>query len=240
MKQQFIRQGGVHILYDSDAAPQFSPDWFAPDTLSHANACERVAQGGRVPALFFTQGDDSFVLKRYHRGGWLGRCVRNTYCYAGEAAVRSFHEWRLLAELQRLSLPAPAPCAARYRRQGMCYTADLITLRLHAQPLSQVLIRERLLASRWRALGAVLRRFHDAGVYHADLNAHNILIGDGEHDFFVVDFDKARIIAAAKVSRFTGNLKRLRRSLLKLKTQSSVFMYEDKDFSELAGGYYSG
>ncbi len=230
----------MHILYDGDAVPRFSSAWFDRDALERAGAA-RETDGGRAPAVFFTAdavaGGGEFVLKHYRRGGWPGRFIRDTYCYAGEAAVRSFREWRLLAELQRLGLPAPAPCAARYRRSGGCYSADLITFRLHARPLSRLLTQARLPAAHWRALGAVLRRFHAAGVHHADLNAHNVLLGDATQAIFLVDFDKARIVAGARAARFAGNLKRLRRSLLKLRSRSAVFMYEDRDFSELLAGY---
>ena len=129
------------------------------------------------------------------------------------------------------------PCAARYRRCGLFYTADLITFRLPARPLSQHLIQEPLDAGRWRAIGVVLRRFHDAGVYHADLNAHNILLGTDDETVFLVDFDKARIITNAPLTRFAGNLKRLRRSLLKLRSQLPAFHYEDRDFASLFAAY---
>jgi len=236
MKQQFIRQGGVHILYNADAMPRCLSSWFdrvAPESGDP----EQTACGGRAPVLFFTDNGDEFVLKHYCRGGWLGRFVRDRYCYTGDASVRSFREWRLLAELQRLGLPAPVPHAARYCRYGWCYSADLITVRLPGRPLSQLLMQACLPAERWRAIGAVLRRFHDAGIYHADLNAHNILLGDNVRAIFLVDFDKARIIARANIGRFAGNLKRLQRSLVKLRAQSAAFMYQDRDFSELIEGY---
>ncbi len=238
MKEQFIRQGDTHILYDGDAVPQFAPAWFDRGALEAGGAVEREAAEGRAPVVFFTvPGGGEFVLKHYRRGGWPRRFIRDTYCYLGEAAARSFHEWWLLAELQRQGLPAPVPCAARYRRNGLCYTADLITFCYRGvEPLSRVLVRRRLSADRWSALGAVLRRFHDAGVYHADLNAHNVLIGECAESVFLVDFDKARIIDAG-AARLERNLRRLQRSLVKLRAQSSVFMYEDADFSELLAGY---
>ena len=43
----------------------------------------------------------------------------------------------------------------------------------------------------WQAIGRCLRRFHDAGVHHADLNAHNVLL-DGADRPWVVDFDRGR------------------------------------------------
>ena len=238
MKQQFIRRGGVHVLYDADAVPGFSPSWFDRDALERAGA--RETDGGRVPALFFradaADGGGEFVLKHYRRGGWVGRFVRDAYCYTGEAAVRSFREWRLLGRLQRLGLPAPVPCAARYHRRGPYYSADLITSRLRAEPLSRVLECKRLPAGRWRALGVVLRRFHDAGIYHADLNAHNVLLGDGEAEIFLVDFDRARVVRLS--ARLQSNLERLRRSLAKLRRELPVFEYRDEDFSELLSGYH--
>ena len=237
MKEQFIRQGGMHILYDSDAVSRFLPAWFEREALKADGAVEHETASGRMPAIFFTIGGAAFVLKHYRRGGWPGRLIRDRYGYLGEAAVRSFREWRLLAELQKLGLPAPAPCAARYQRRGLCYTADLITFRCHGtEPLSQVLMRERLPAERWRALGMILRRFHDAGVYHADLNAHNILLGGHTEEIFVVDFDKARIIGA-DARRLMHNLARLQHSLSRLRSQSVSFMYEPWNFSELLTGY---
>ncbi len=237
MKEQFIRQDGTHILYDGDAVPQFAPAWFDRGALQSAGAVERETASGRAPAVFFTAQGGDFVLKHYRRGGWPGRFIRDAYCYGGEATVRSFHEWRLLAELQRLGLPAPAPCAARYRRCGGHYTADLITFRCPGvQPLSQMLAHGRLPAERWHALGAVLRRFHNAGVYHADLNAHNVLLGESTAAVFLVDFDRARIMGAGD-ARLERNLARLKRSLVKLRRQSQTFAYKDTDFSELLTAY---
>ncbi len=248
MKELFIRQNDAHILYDGDAAPRCSPEWFDLDALRSAGAVKRETRNGRTPAVFFSAQDGEFVLKHYRRGGLPGRFVRDVYFGGKEDTVRSFREWRLLAELQRLALPAPRPCAARYRRcaaggvNGPCYTADLITFRIpDVRPLSQVLVGKsrsdkRLPLERWRAIGATIRRFHDAGVHHPDLNAHNVLLTDNAAKVFLVDFDKARITAPDN-ARLQANLKRLRRSLQKLRTQSSGFAYEDEDFDALLSGY---
>ena len=228
----------MHILYDVDAVPQFAPAWFDRDMQSGVVPAHE-AEGGRAPALFFKVGTAECVLKHYRRGGWPRRFVQDAYCYTGEAAVRSFREWRLLSELRRQSLPVPVPLAARYHLRGWYYSADLITRRLHAQPLPQLLAAERLPCERWNTLGAVVRCFHDAGVYHPDLNAYNILLGSSG-EIFVVDFDRARIVAGARPARFADNLKRLQHSLLKLRSRSMAFMYEDLDFDELLAGYRSG
>src|SRR6185312_24099 len=59
----------------------------------------------------------------------------------------------------------------------------------------------------------VVGRFHRAGIWHADLNAHNVLVSPaGLH---LIDFDRGRQRAPAAGWRL-ANLRRLRRSLLKL------------------------
>ena len=244
MKEKFIWQSGTHILYDDTAVPQFTSVWFDRDALQEAGAIEQQSDAGRAPAVFFKMNGSDFVLKHYCRGGWIGRFIRDAYCYSRESAVRSFHEWRVLAQLQQLGLPVPAPCAARYRRCGLYYTADLITFRcIGASSLSQLLKTDYLSVERWREIGIVLRRFHDAGVCHADLNAHNILLNPNAdksmESIFLVDFDKARILNAESYVdlRLQDNLKRLQRSLVKLRLQLPDFFYKDADFSELLLGY---
>ena len=46
----------------------------------------------------------------------------------------------------------------------------------HARPLTQILRERALEVAEWEGLGALLRRFHDFQVWHADLNLSNILL----------------------------------------------------------------
>ena len=65
----------------------------------------------------------------------------------------------------RLRLPR------RHHHRATCRTSGRWRRRWHAAPLSWLT---------WIAIGRCLRRFHDLGVCHADLNAHNILIGQAQ------------------------------------------------------------
>ena len=66
---------------------------------------------------------------------------------------------------------------------------------------------------RIRNVAKRVARFHREGVWHADLNAHNILIApDG---LYLIDFDRGRLRTLAEGWRL-ANLQRLRRSLIKL------------------------
>src|SRR5690606_9992976 len=79
-----------------------------------------------------------------------------------------------------------------------------------AAPFADLLQAGTLSAADWQAAGRTLRRFHDAGVHHPDLNLRNILrdAGGGIH---ILDFDKGRLGAGARRQR--GELPRLRRSV---------------------------
>lgn len=65
------------------------------------------------------------------------------------------------------------------------------------------------------AAATLLRRLHDAGLYHPDLNARNILIcADGSA--MIIDLDRAELLDELPLSDRLGNLARLYRSFHKL------------------------
>lgn len=60
---------------------------------------------------------------------------------------------------------------------------------------------------------ATIRRLHDAGIDHRDLNIGNLLVSGG--DVFVIDFDGARLADALSPAERFANLARLDRSYVK-------------------------
>ena len=136
------------------------------------------------------------------------------YLWTGSKRTRPFAEFRLLGEIARLGLPGPVAVAARYVRHGLFYSADLITRRIaDAQTLAECLAAGQLDGELAEKVGALVARFHRAGIWHADLNAHNVLVTpDG---LYLIDFDRGRLRKPATAWR-QANLQRLRRSLLKL------------------------
>jgi 3-deoxy-D-manno-octulosonic acid kinase len=102
--------------------------------------------------------------------------------------------------------------AARYEQSGIAYRADLITEELPGtRTLAASLAEGEVGLTTWTAIGRCIRRFHDHGVSHADLNAHNILLR-GDDEVFLVDFDRASRRRKPGLWR-DANLARLRRSL---------------------------
>lgn len=187
---------------------------FDPEYWRRRGELQEVS-GGRGSAWFIASGTRQWALRHFRRGGFIARLSRDCYVWTGESRVRAFAEWRLLKLLTARGLPVPKPIAARYHRSGLCYRCDLITQRIaNAEPMSALLARAPLAEARWRAAGAAVAKLHAAGVDHADLNAHNILI-DAKGAVTVIDFDRSRLRAVPGAWR-RRNVQRLQRSLLKI------------------------
>ena len=219
-----IRGSGRRTATDAGAmlaAEAQVPEWaegagdaiFEPQQWSdHATAVP--AERGRGATWFIGDDARSWVLRHYRRGGLVARFLADRYLWTGEDRVRAFAEWRLLDHLWRHGVCVPRPIAARYRRVGPFYRCDLITVRIpDARPLSDRLSDAAVPSGLWSALGIAVARLHHAGVDHADLNAHNVLIDAGDRISFI-DFDRGRV---RRDGPWTArNLRRLRRSLRKI------------------------
>lgn len=151
------------------------------------------APGGRGSVSFISLDGRELVLRRYLRGGIAARVSRDRYLWLGEARTRAFRELRLLAELARLGLPVPRPVAARYSRDGLGYRGEIVTQRLPGvASLAARWLAGEATDEDWAVAGRCIRRFHDAGVRHADLNADNIML-DGRGGAWLLDFDRGRV-----------------------------------------------
>lgn len=176
-----------------DAALAFDPQLlFDPGALSARGEIEN-ARGGRGSISYIRLDDTRLVLRRYLRGGLVAKLSRDRYLWLGEERTRAFREFRLLLQLRELALPVPRPVAARYRREGFTYRGDLVTELLPAtESLAARWVAGRACREDWERAGRCIRRFHDAGVQHADLNANNIML-DGEAGVWLLDFDRGRL-----------------------------------------------
>ncbi|MDK8466027.1 3-deoxy-D-manno-octulosonic acid kinase [Marinobacter sp. SS13-12] len=216
-----IREEGGAMLVHTDYQGRVSPHWFEPAYWGQ-NA-RPVSSGGRGGAWFLQAGEDKLVLREYRRGGLMAKVSRSSYGYTCESEVRSFAEFRLLNQLVSLGLPVPRPVAAWYRKLSpIRYKAAIIIEQLvGTTPLAELL--QTMDRQAWASLGRTVRKFHDAGVLHADLNCFNILVRGVE--FFLIDFDKGAIKPASSTSGWKDqNLSRLHRSLVKVSGGESLLL----------------
>ena len=177
------------------------------------------------------------MLRHYYRGGLIGRLISDQFLWLGESMTRCFREWLLLEQLTQMDLPVPRPVAARYSRSGLIYRADLITVRLpDVETLSVRFARGGVSAETWGRVGECIARFHRAGVWHADLNAHNVQI-DAAGQIYLLDFDRGRIRPAARGWQ-QSNLARLQRSLMKVSNSSDgALHFSAQEWRWLLEGY---
>jgi len=220
------------ILFDRQRLRQAEPGLFS--AAHWGERARLVDEGGRGSAWFVDAPFGACLLRQYRRGGLVAKLSRDRYLWTGADRTRSFAEFRLMRALRALKLPVPRPIAAFYMREGMRYRAAILMERLEGV---RSLADRALVAGRgapWEETGRLIARFHRAGLDHADLNAHNILFDANGHGW-LIDFDRGvqRIPATAWRER---NLKRLHRSLVKLRGERSHDEVE-KDFARLRRAY---
>jgi 3-deoxy-D-manno-octulosonic acid kinase len=203
----------VSLLYDASRHATAEQDWFERDYwLRNGRIVQETS--GRGSVLVVAHESETWVLRHYHRGGFVARLVTDHYVWLGLERTRSFREWRLLASLRDAGLPAPNPIAARVVRTGAIYTADIITTYLpDTRKLSAYIADGQAPAGVWTRIGEMLRAFHLRGVDHPDLTAHNILL-DPRGGLFLVDFDNAVVRRPghwqqAGVDRFKRSLRKV-------------------------------
>jgi 3-deoxy-D-manno-octulosonic acid kinase len=226
------------ILYDKAIINQISAERFTAEGWLHAEVLTgSLRSAGRGNTMFVGNVPRQFVLRHYRRGGLLGKLVRDTYVFSGEDLTRSFMEWRLLDKLAANNMNVPRPAAARFVRRGTFYTADLITVRIpDVVSLSQYIAAEDRDEAFWQALGAAIWKFHEAGVYHADMNAYNVQV-DKDGDIWMLDFDKGALKPPGPWQQQT--LSRLHRSLKKVLDLDPKLHFRATNWEQLLQGYFN-
>jgi len=213
------RAGKVFILYDAerlcDAAAEALPGPLLVDP-DHWRGQGRVTgeAPGRGASLFLDAGAGrQWVLRPYRRGGLIARLSARRYLWTGLEQSRAFRELRLTAALHERGLPVPRPVAAAVTRHGPTYEAALITERIPgARALADLLETRRASEALLAEVGRTIRRFHDAGLDHVDLNARNLLVDEAQR-VWLIDLDRCRL--RPKGAWQAANLARLERSLMK-------------------------
>lgn len=169
---------------------------------------------GRGSSLFLQARDDEqWVLRPYQRGGLIAKLSQQRYIWLGVERTRAFREVRLTAALYEQGLPVPRPVACCVTRFGLTYEAALLTVRIPgARALASLLTNGEADDLLLKRVGAMIKRFHQAGLDHVDLNARNILVDEAGKSW-LIDLDRCRLRPPGKWQ--ASNLQRLERSVVK-------------------------
>jgi 3-deoxy-D-manno-octulosonic acid kinase len=207
-------EGRGMLVADARLLPELVAAGFARPERWVAAGDDRSPGAGRgATARWTTAAGRELVLKQLRRGGAVGRWWRDRHFGTGRLA-------------RNLTVPAEA------RRRGVATPAVVAVLAVPGPPglwrgwlAVEALDGEDLLAllrrgidagagDARRALGAV-RRAHDAGLEHPDLNLGNLFI-DRDGAAHVLDLDGARLrTGAVGPGRRFRELLRLERSWLR-------------------------
>ena len=235
MKAAEVKKDNRYILYDADCIENPELLGFDAEFWASQDAIMGFAEG-RGTTFFIQYADKDYVLRHYRRGGMIARVSLDQYFWTGLRRTRAWREWHLLVQMHEMGLPVPQPVAVQVVRDGMLYSADIMTRRIsHAATLAEELQRHAQPEDTWQELGKVVRQFHRRGVWHADLNANNILLNNNKQ-IFLIDFDRGQLRRPARHWQ-QANLQRLERSLLKLQSSADSFYFNATDWQALLEGY---
>ena len=230
-----FHKNGQYIRYDSDIFSTIEEVSFQSGEWAQRSAIVGFAEGRGTTFFIQHQGRD-FVLRHYQRGGLIAKFSNDRYLWLGLRFTRPWREWRLLQKMLVKDLPVPVPAAIKVERNGFLYTADIMMHRIpHARTLMQILMTEELAEKYWISVGSIIRRFHEQGVYHSDLNANNIMVDEGGR-CYLIDFDRCSMKKTA-LKWQKENLLRLKRSLKKIAANEKVFYFTDENWRTLLRGY---
>jgi tRNA A-37 threonylcarbamoyl transferase component Bud32 len=171
---------------------------------------------GRGPIHVLQTPRGQLVVKELRRGGLLGGLARRTFL----DPRRGWREAEAAEALAARGIATPEVVAVRSVRLAPgLFRLEIATARVAARGDLLELARApgtdlRALA---RAAGATLRRAHDAGLRHRDLNAKNLLVpAEGAREELVVlDLDRCSVGAPLTRAERVAALARLARSLVK-------------------------
>jgi 3-deoxy-D-manno-octulosonic acid kinase len=166
-------------------------------------------------------------IRYARRGGLMRFLISDLYC---GFTPRPVHELAVTAEARRRGVPVAKPLGAIVQWIApTLYRGAFLTRMLHGMTLWQFMqtdddpmVRMHVAEQARRAINVA----HRQGLFHADLNLHNIFVTTAGESFAVVllDLDKARICPSPLAPALAAkNLARLRRSIGKLDPASRYF-----------------
>ena len=228
------RMGNSQVWSDPALLTPPTPGDFDPVNLPQ-DAQPMATGSGRGQVQVVQRGQTPMVLRHYRRGGLMARISEDRFWGTQARNSRAMREFLLLRRMRAWTLPVPLPTAAHAQRHGLWQSADIMVALLPGTSnLVQRLQNAPLTAAEWHRIGQTVRRVHDRQVFHADLNAHNLLL-DAQGQAWIVDFDKC--LTQSGESWKASNLARLQRSLRKESTRQPSFHWADGDWQYLLDGY---
>lgn len=156
---------------------------------------------GRAPVRYVALPQlGEVAIKRYHRGGILGKIISNLYLRIGK--TRAEVEFERFFEANQIGINAPEPLVFAYTK-GLLYKAWIVTREIpQAISLSELSKADEEKARDVATAAAMqMRTLIENRLFHVDLHPGNVIV-DANSKVYLMDFDKA--------TYFKGKQKKLR------------------------------
>jgi Lipopolysaccharide kinase (Kdo/WaaP) family len=206
------------LVIHRDIASQAAEILKKLDALASASE----AGAGNRQSAFRMQLDDGLELyaRRGRRGGLIASILSDLYV---GIAPRPLNELAVTVEAMKRGVPVAEPMGAMVEWIGPAlYRGFFLTRAVRGMTLWQFVktdddptVRNHVLAQARAAIDAMQAK----GLFHADLNLHNLLVTQARDSFtvIIIDLDKARLFdAPLSAAMRRANAARLMRSARKL------------------------
>ena len=185
-----------------------------------ASAAQAGAGNRRSAFRLNLAGGLELFARRGRRGGMIGSILSDVYM---GVTPRPLNELALTVEAMRRGIPVAEPMGAMIEWIGPAlYRGFFLTRAVRGMTLWEFVKTDDDPIVRAHVLGqarAAIDAMHNKGLFHADLNLHNLLVTQARESFtvIIIDLDKSRLFDAplpAAIRR--ANAARLIRSARKL------------------------
>src|SRR5277367_5969217 len=213
-----FRIGRRELVFHREIAPQAAQ---IVQRLGELPSALEAGAGNRQSAFrLHLDGGVELVARQGRRGGMIASILNDVYV---GIAPRPLTELSVTIEAMRRGIPVAEPMGAMVEWLGPAlYRGFFLTRAVHGMTLWEFLktdddptVRSHVLEQARAAIDTM----HGKGLFHADLNLHNLLVAR-EHDSFtviVIDLDKSRLFDGPVPSAMRrANIARLLRSAGKL------------------------
>ncbi|MCZ2722777.1 3-deoxy-D-manno-octulosonic acid kinase [Marinomonas sp. 15G1-11] len=233
MLQRQLVTNNIELLL-SDTILPITEDWFSADYWQSRNELVGTATG-RGTVWFIENNYGAFVLRKYRRGGLIAKLLKFRFFFKNMEKTRVFQELTLLEYMVEKGLPVPRAIAGKVNQYNGFYEAFILIETLkEAKELFHLLRANK--AVHWYSIGQTIKRFHEEGIYHSDLNCHNIMI-DQTQKIWLIDFDKCDQRPQNDEWQ-NSNLQRLLRSLEKENDLHNDIHFNEHHWAQLLEGYH--
>jgi 3-deoxy-D-manno-octulosonic acid kinase len=198
---------------------------------------------GRGAAFGVTLGSQPAVVRHARHGGLLAPLLGDLFL----GAPRFYREAALSRTLAGQGVRTPAVLAGVCYRAGPCHRADVVTTAVEGVDLVELFYggappEGATRAAVLGAIGALVRRLHDAGFVHPDLQLRNLLVRGAAGpapEAWLLDVDTCRAIRADGDADRSRNLDRLYRSWAKWNRLRGERL-TDRDRALFSAAYLAG